>query len=149
MASSAATVWGPSASAACSSARPPTSRPKNEREGILPSLPHTVVTQSTYDDQNLADPIDTGASTLTARPCGTPDGESLSSSPASAGLPLSDRRVHAPYAHQERGRSAPDRIDGDPRRMVKRVNETGALGEIFPMFVAEMPQAVAGADLRI
>ena len=27
--------------------------------------------------------------------------------------------------------------------MVKCVNETGALGEIFPVFVAEMPQGVA------
>jgi hypothetical protein len=27
--------------------------------------------------------------------------------------------------------------------MVKCVNETGALGEIFPVFVAEMPQVVA------
>jgi hypothetical protein len=33
--------------------------------------------------------------------------------------------------------------------MVKCVNETGALGEIFPTFVAEMPQAVADAALRI
>jgi hypothetical protein len=33
--------------------------------------------------------------------------------------------------------------------MVKCVNETGALGEIFPVFVAEMPQVVAAAVLRI
>ena len=37
----------------------------------------------------------------------------------------------------------PNGIATDPRRMVKCVNETGAVGEIFPVFVAEMPQDVA------
>jgi hypothetical protein len=43
----------------------------------------------------------------------------------------------------------PNGINTDPRRMVKCVNETGALGEIFSTFVAEMPQVVADAVLRI
>jgi hypothetical protein len=33
--------------------------------------------------------------------------------------------------------------------MVKSVNETGALGEIFPVFVAEIPQSVAAIAVRI
>jgi hypothetical protein len=33
--------------------------------------------------------------------------------------------------------------------MVKSVNETGALGEIFPVFVAEIPQDVADTALQI
>jgi hypothetical protein len=43
----------------------------------------------------------------------------------------------------------PNGIAADPRRMVKCVNETRALGEIFSTFVAEIPQGVAVAALRI
>src|SRR5215471_10124689 len=53
----------PTASASSSSARRPSANrgSENEREGSSPSLPHTVVTQSTYDDQNLAHPLGNGA----------------------------------------------------------------------------------------
>src|SRR5262249_168168 len=106
-ASSAAIAWVPSASASCWRVRLPVGSgcPKTKGRAVRPPF-RTVVTLSTYDDQNLAHPLGNSADPESAL-MPDPGWRVPLVPPAPTGLPSSDCCVQAPFANKERGRSNP------------------------------------------